>query len=65
VAERNRALAERALTQSRDRYSNAVTNYLEVVQAQETLTTGSGKLTSDSVLVQLYRRWRSRERWSC
>jgi outer membrane protein TolC len=39
VAERNRALAERALTQSRDRYSNGVTNYLEVVQAQETLTT--------------------------
>ncbi len=38
VAERNRALAERALTQSRDRYSNGVTNYLEVVQAQETLT---------------------------
>jgi outer membrane protein TolC len=38
VAERNRALAERALTQSHDRYSNGVTNYLEVVQAQETLT---------------------------
>jgi outer membrane protein TolC len=38
VAEGNRALAERALTQSRDRYSNGVTNYLEVVQAQETLT---------------------------
>ena len=38
VAERNRLLAERALTQSRDRYSNGVTNYLEVVQAQETLT---------------------------
>lgn len=35
VAERNRALAERALTQSRDRYTNGVTNYLEVVQAQE------------------------------
>jgi outer membrane protein TolC len=32
VAERNRALAERALTQSRDRYSNGVTNYLEVLQ---------------------------------
>ncbi len=38
VAEKNRALAERALTQSRDRYSNGVTNYLEVVQAQEALT---------------------------
>jgi outer membrane protein TolC len=35
VAERNRALAERALTQSQDRYTNGVTNYLEVVQAQE------------------------------
>jgi outer membrane protein TolC len=38
VAEKNQALAERALTQSRDRYSNGVTNYLEVLQAQETLT---------------------------
>jgi outer membrane protein TolC len=37
VAQKNRALAERALTQSRDRYSNGVTNYLEVLQAQETL----------------------------
>jgi outer membrane protein TolC len=35
VAERNRALAERALEQSRDRYTNGVTNYLDVVQAQE------------------------------
>ena len=35
VAERNKSLAERALTQSQDRYSNGVTNYLEVVQAQE------------------------------
>jgi outer membrane protein TolC len=35
VAEKNRALAERALVQSRDRYSNGVTNYLEVVEAQE------------------------------
>ncbi len=38
VAQKNQALAERALTQSRDRYSNGVTNYLEVLQAQETLT---------------------------
>jgi outer membrane protein TolC len=38
VAEKNRALASRALAQSRDRYSNGVTNYLEVVQAQEALT---------------------------
>lgn len=35
VAEKNRALAERALIESRDRYINGVTNYLEVVQAQE------------------------------
>jgi len=38
VADRNRALADRALTQSRDRYSNGVTNYLEVVEAEEVLT---------------------------
>jgi len=37
VAARNRELAERALTQSKDRYLNGVTNYLEVVQAQETV----------------------------
>jgi outer membrane protein TolC len=35
VAESNRTLADKALTQSRDRYGNGVTNYLEVVQAQE------------------------------
>jgi outer membrane protein TolC len=38
VAERNKSLAEKALTQSQDRYINGVTNYLEVVQAQETVT---------------------------
>jgi outer membrane protein TolC len=41
VAERNKSLAERALTQSQDRYSNGVTNYLEVVQAQEAVTVAS------------------------
>ncbi len=41
VAERNKALAERALTQSTDRYANGVTNYLEVVQAQEAVTLAS------------------------
>jgi outer membrane protein TolC len=35
VAQRNKSLAERALVQSQDRYTNGVTNYLEVVQAQE------------------------------
>lgn len=37
VAEANRGLAEKALTQSRDRYANGVTNFLEVIQAQETV----------------------------
>lgn len=37
VATRNKTLAEKALVQSQDRYSNGVTNYLEVVQAQETV----------------------------
>ena len=35
VAELNKSLAVRALDQSQDRYTNGVTNYLEVVQAQE------------------------------
>jgi outer membrane protein TolC len=35
VAGRNQSLAERALVQSQDRYASGVTNYLEVVQAQE------------------------------
>jgi len=38
VALRNRSLAEQALVQSRDRYTNGVTNYLEVVQAEEAVT---------------------------
>jgi outer membrane protein TolC len=38
VAEQNTSLAERALTQSQDRYANGVANYLEVVQAQEAVT---------------------------
>jgi outer membrane protein TolC len=38
VAQRNKSLAERALVQSQDRYTNGVTNYLEVVQAQEAVT---------------------------
>jgi outer membrane protein TolC len=41
VAERNKSLAQRALTQSQDRYTNGVTNYLEVVQAQEAVTVAS------------------------
>jgi outer membrane protein TolC len=38
VAQRNKSLAEQALVQSRDRYTNGVTNYLEVVQAQEAVS---------------------------
>ena len=41
VAQRNKSLAERALLQSRDRYANGVTNYLEVVEAQEAVTRAS------------------------
>src|SRR5882672_1962965 len=35
VADSNKTLAAQALAQSRDRYANGVTNYLEVMQAQE------------------------------
>jgi outer membrane protein TolC len=35
VAAENKTLAERALTQSQDRFGNGVTNYLEVLQAEE------------------------------
>ena len=41
VAERNKSLAERALTQSQHRYTSGVTNYLEVVQAQEAVAVAS------------------------
>jgi outer membrane protein TolC len=41
VAERNKSLADRALAQSQDRYMNGVTNYVEVVQAEEALTVAS------------------------
>jgi outer membrane protein TolC len=37
----NKALAGQAMTQSQDRYTNGVTNYLEVVQAQEAVTVAS------------------------
>jgi outer membrane protein TolC len=35
VATQNRTLAEQALTQSKDRFNNGVTNYLEVLEAEE------------------------------
>ena len=41
VAQRNKSLADQALVQSQDRYTNGVTNYLEVVQAQEAVTVAS------------------------
>ena len=41
VAQRNKELASRALAQSQDRYTNGVTNYLEVVQAQEAVVTAN------------------------
>lgn len=39
VAEGNQSLAQRAFEQSEDRYRNGVTNYLEVVQANEAVVT--------------------------
>jgi outer membrane protein TolC len=41
VATENRSLAQRALTQSQDRFSNGVTNYLEVLQAEEAVVAAS------------------------
>jgi outer membrane protein TolC len=49
VAGENRALADRALTQSRDRYENGVTNVLEVVQAQEAVA-----VAADNYIDSLY-----------
>jgi outer membrane protein TolC len=45
VAAQNEALAEKALLQSQDRYTNGVTNYLEVVQAQEALAAADENYT--------------------
>lgn len=41
VAQANQELAEQALKQSKDRYSNGVTNYLEVLEAQEAQVTAN------------------------
>ncbi len=41
VALRSKSLAERALVESQDRYTSGVTNFLEVVQAQEAVTAAS------------------------
>lgn len=45
VAQSKKALAERALAQARNRYANGVTNYLEVVDAQEV----AAQATEDAV----------------
>jgi outer membrane protein TolC len=44
VAQQNKALADRALAQAQDRYANGVTNYLEVVQSQETVARANENL---------------------
>jgi outer membrane protein TolC len=49
VAGRNKALAEKALTQSEDRYVNGVTNFLELVQAREAVAAAS-----DNYIESLY-----------
>jgi outer membrane protein TolC len=49
VAERNKSLAARALIQSQDRYVNGVTNYVEVVQAEEALISAN-----DNYIESLY-----------
>jgi len=41
VAEKNKALAQKAYIQSEDRFQNGVTNYLEVIQAQEAIATAN------------------------
>ncbi len=41
VAAENKTLATRALTQSQDRFSNGVTNYLEVLEAEEAVVTAN------------------------
>jgi outer membrane protein TolC len=49
VAAHNKTLAERSLTQSVDRYTNGVTNYLELAQAQEAVATAN-----DNYIESLY-----------
>ena len=44
VARHNKELADRALAQAQDRYTNGVTNYLEVVQSQETVAQANENL---------------------
>lgn len=53
VAESNKALAERALVQAQDRYSNGVTNYLEIVDAQEAVVQANENLVANAYAVNL------------
>jgi outer membrane protein TolC len=55
VAESNRRLADRALVQAQDRYANGVTNYLEVVQAQESVAQASENYVANVYAVNLAR----------
>jgi outer membrane protein TolC len=55
VAESNKSLADRALRQAQDRYSNGVTNYLEVVQAQESVAQANENRVANLYAVNLAR----------
>ena len=55
VAESNRRLAERALVQAQDRYANGVTNYLEVVQAQESVAQANENYVTNVYAVNVAR----------
>src|SRR5262249_3559476 len=55
VAESNKTLADRALVQAQDRYANGVTNYLEVIQAQESVAQADENLVANTYAVNLAR----------
>jgi len=55
VAESNRRLADRALVQAQDRYANGVTNYLEVVQAQESVAQANENYVTNVYTIDLAR----------
>ena len=55
VAESKRDLADRALAQAQDRYANGVTNYLEVVQAQESVAQANENYVTNVYGVNLAR----------
>ena len=55
VADSKRELADRALKQAQDRYANGVTNYLEVVQAQESVAQANENYVTNVYGVNLAR----------